>query len=161
MTDSAVLYFEDVAEGMLLPAIVRAPTIVTSARVSAATDNYHRIHWDREFARQDGLPDAILATNYLGNAIAQLVMSWITPRGTLRKLAYRFKAPVFPGDILTVGGMVTRTEVLPEGGWVELEVWIEKGGRRVTEGTGAVLLPLREAATGGAPWGRQPADPDE
>ncbi|MBI2911579.1 MAG: hypothetical protein HYY05_05500, partial [Chloroflexi bacterium] len=61
----SILYFDDIAIGQPLPALVKRPDIVQSMRVGAVTENFHRVHWDREFARRDGLPDVILGTAFL------------------------------------------------------------------------------------------------
>jgi acyl dehydratase len=107
-TTARRLTLADVAEGQALPELVKHPTIVQSMMVQAATENYHRIHWDREFARADGLPDAILSTSFLANCLVQLVVEWTGDPAALRRLSYRFLRPVLPGQTLYLRGIVTR-----------------------------------------------------
>ncbi len=139
-----VLYFGDIAVGQPLPTLVKCPDIVQSMRVGAVTENFHRVHWDREFARHDGLPDVILGTAFLSNMLSQLVTDWIGVEGTLRKLAYRFRGYAHPGDSLTATGAVVATEVRDGQPTVECQLWIaNQHGTRLTEGSATVVLPVR------------------
>ena len=50
-------YFEDVNVGDELPALVKRPTAIQIFRYSAVTWNAHRIHFERDYALQEGHPD--------------------------------------------------------------------------------------------------------
>ena len=141
---TTALYFDEVELGQSLPTLVKGPDIVQSMRVGAVTENFHRVHWDREFARQDGLPDVILGTAFLSNMLAQLVTDWIGVEGTLRKLAYRFRGYAHPGDTLTATGTVVGRETRDGAPTIECQLWIEnQHGERLTEGSATVVLPVR------------------
>lgn len=137
-----VLSFDDITVGQNLPTLVKRPDIVQSMRVGAATENFHRVHWDREFARHDGLPDVILGTGFLSNMLAQLVTDWIGVKGTLRTLSYRFRGYAHPGDTLTATGSVVGQGIRADEPTVDCRLWIaNQHGTRLTEGSATVVLP--------------------
>ena len=57
LRDKRQLYYEDVYEGMELPKYIYQPTPTHLFRWSAAIENWHRIHYDLDFAiNHDKLP---------------------------------------------------------------------------------------------------------
>ncbi len=132
-----------VIEGTALPELVKRPTIVQSMMVQAATENYHRIHWDREFARADGLPDVILSTSFLANCLVQLVVEWTGDPTALRRLSYRFHRPVLPGQTLHLRGRVVSCAPGADGGEVvcELRLDVDDTAEPAVTGRATVALP--------------------
>jgi hydroxyacyl-ACP dehydratase HTD2-like protein with hotdog domain len=137
------LYFEDVAEGMDLPPLVKRPTIVSVFRYSAVTWNSHRIHYDRAWAEHEGYPGVLVQAHLHGAYLTQMVMDWIGPTGFLKKLAWTNRHFAVPGDTLTCKGRVVRKHAAER--LVDCEIWEEnQEGRICTPGTAQVLLPARE-----------------
>jgi acyl dehydratase len=101
----------DLAEGAKLPDQVHHPTLIQSMMVQSATENYHRIHWDREFAKQDGLPDVIVSTGLIANWLAQLAIDWAGAPTALKSINYRFRKPVRPGQTVHVRGKIAGSEI--------------------------------------------------
>ncbi|HEY7060187.1 MAG TPA: MaoC/PaaZ C-terminal domain-containing protein [Chloroflexota bacterium] len=132
-----------VSEGMALPELVKRPTIVQSMMVQAATENYHRIHWDREFARADGLPDVILSTSFLANCLVQLVVEWTGDPTALRRLSYRFHRPVSPDQTLYLRGRVV--SLAPGEGEVACELRIDVDDAPEPAVTGRTMVALPSA----------------
>jgi acyl dehydratase len=92
-----------------IPAVSR----VQIARYAGAVGDFNPIHVDEEFARAAGMPSVIAhgpltLTLAIDAIVAQLGAD------ALRKFEARLRAPVFPGDVLTVvpseGGVEIRTE---------------------------------------------------
>ena len=89
------LYFDDVAEGMLLPPVVKGPLTTTHlVRWAAANGNYARIHWDLPFAQlRQGLPNVVVNGSLKNQYLGQLLVDFAGPR----RLAAPFLRAA-PGD---------------------------------------------------------------
>ena len=139
------LYYEDVALGMELPALVKRPTAISLFRFSAVTWNSHRIHYDAAWARREGYPDALVQAHLHGAYLTQLVMDWIGPTGVLRKLSWSNRHFAVPGDTLTCRGRVVGLEARDGEHLVDCEIWEEnQDGRLCAPGMAQVRLPARQ-----------------
>ncbi len=144
MRRTDVLYIEDVAEGDEIAPLEKRPTMVTLFRYSAATWNAHRIHYDLEYAREEGHRDVLVQGHLHGAYLVQMLTDWMGPQGVLRKFGWSNRRPGFPGDVLTCSGRVTR--VYREDGEhrVDCEIWEEnQHGEVCAPGTATVALPSR------------------
>jgi hydroxyacyl-ACP dehydratase HTD2-like protein with hotdog domain len=138
------LFFEDVEEGLDLPPLVKQPSAVDLFRYSAATWNPHRIHYDKGWAQYEGYPDVLVQAHLHGAYLTQMVMDWIGPGGTLRRLSWINRRFAVPGDTLTCKGRVTRRYVADGQHHVECEIWEEnQNGDICAPGTALVVLPER------------------
>jgi acyl dehydratase len=103
--------FQDLRVGDNIPELV-TPTIdrVQIVMFAGASGDFNPIHFDDERARGNGLP-GIIAHGMLSIAIlGRLLTNWV-PITAVRSFSVRFNAMVFPGDMLTCGGVVkTKTE---------------------------------------------------
>ncbi len=106
---ATVLYFEDVTEGTQLPPVIKDISIVQMMMYGAATWDFMRIHYDADYARQLGFPQAFADGQMLGAFLMQLVVDWAGDPGALRRLSIRYRTFVFPGDTITCSGRVQRT----------------------------------------------------
>jgi peroxisomal enoyl-CoA hydratase 2 len=98
---------DDVRVGDALPALPKA-AITTRQLVeyAGASGDFNRIHYDEPFAREAGHPK-VIAHGMLSMAFfGQLLADWAGPQAIVR-LAARFKAVSYPGDVITVEGEVT------------------------------------------------------
>lgn len=81
---------------------VVTPGPVTLFRYSALTFNAHRIHYDRDYARQEeGYPDIVMQ----GPLIATLMLDQLASECGARIVAYSFRAvsPSFAGESIKLG----------------------------------------------------------
>ncbi len=123
-------YLEDVSAGADMPPMVKSASRAQLFLFSAATNNPHRIHYDREYAAVEGHPDVLVHGPLQGAWLSQYVMDWAGPLGRLLGMSWQNRARAFPERDLTFRGKVTAVE----GDQVSLEVWEE-------DETGAVLMP--------------------
>lgn len=100
------------------------------------------IHTDDETARRAGLPRAVAQgrypIGYLSERLLELFGAGWVQGG---RLDVALVKPIFPGDTITIGGVVT--ESIPEGKAtrVVLDVWLEnQDGEKVTSGTASGLV---------------------
>ena len=72
------IHFEDVAVGQELPRLVKGPLgPIHLMRWSAAMENWHRIHFDREFAvGHDKLPDLLVNGSLKQHLIVHMAKDW-------------------------------------------------------------------------------------
>lgn len=84
----------------------RHPTRVAVFRFSALTWNAHRIHFDDEFARNEGLPGAVVQSHLHGSYLAQAALRWGGPAARLLRLSWRPLRPVLAGERVVITGRV-------------------------------------------------------
>src|ERR1700742_2630857 len=138
--------FEELSIGDRLPELVRGPmTPVHLMRWSAAIENWHRIHYDQQFAvEHDGLPGLLINGSWKQHFLIQAVREWLGPQGWLARITFQFRAMDVAGSTLTAWGTVTRTEERDGLGYVWLDVGIRnQDGQESTPGTAVGVLPLR------------------
>jgi hydroxyacyl-ACP dehydratase HTD2-like protein with hotdog domain len=143
MSDGQVFY-EDVQTGDTLPTL----TVTVDERqlffFSAATYNGHRIHYDKDWARDvEGYDNIIVQGPLQAALLARAITDWIGGRGRLVEYAVQNRAIAFTGDELTFGGVVTGKRLANNTGLVDLDIAGKRGGTVLMPGTATVALPLR------------------
>lgn len=134
-------YFEDVKAGDELEPLVKNASRTQLFLFSAATNNPHRIHYDREYAAVEGHPDVLVHGPLQGAWLCQYVSDWMGPEGRLLALTMQNRGRAFPESDLTFKGRVSA--VHPDG-TVELELHEEDtAGAVLMPGTARVRLPLK------------------
>ncbi len=141
---SDVLYWEDVEEGAEVSPLEKHPTTQQLVMYAGASGDFYQIHYDNDFAKNNGLP-GIIVHGALKNAfLSQLMTDWIGEQGTLRKLSCQYRGMDIPGDVLTCKGTVTRKYQESGQNLVDCDIWLENGkGETTTPGTATVQLPSR------------------
>ncbi len=143
----AQLYFEDVTEGQELPLLEKGPLgPIHLFRWSAAMENWHRIHYDRQFAiEHDKLQDLLINGSLKQQFLVQLVKDWAGRNGWVWKVGFQFRAMNFVGEKLSVWGRVKSTSRTPGFGLAVIEIGILNGdGKESTPGEATVALPYRD-----------------
>jgi hydroxyacyl-ACP dehydratase HTD2-like protein with hotdog domain len=91
-------------------------------RFAAATRNAHRIHYDADFARSEGLDGPIVMAQLHGCLFFRAAARFAGSAGAVRAVGWRNRAPAYADDSLVVTGTV----------------------RDVDEATGEITLDLEE-----------------
>ena len=139
--------FEDVEVGLELPRLVKGPlTTAHLMRWSAATENWHKIHYDRTFTQEnDHLPDLLINGSFKQQFIAQFLKDWAGTEGWTWKCSFQFRAMNKVGETLTVWGRVTGKRRAQKFGWIDLDTGIvNETGLESTPGKAVVALPYRD-----------------
>ncbi len=123
-------YLEDIAVGQALAPMVKNASRAQLFLFSAATNNPHRIHYDRDYAAVEGHPDILVHGPLQGAWLSQYVADWAGPGGKVLALSWQNRARAFPERDLTFLGAVTAIE----GDVVSLEIAEQ-------DDTGTVLMP--------------------
>lgn len=138
------VYWEDVAEGMELPALVKEPTTRQLVQYAGASGDFYEIHYDKDFAIGNQLDGPILHGALKSAFLGQLVTDWMGPLGTLKRLQCQYRGMDAPGQTITVKGSVTRKYAAEGEYLVECELRLENAqGQNTTPGSATVALPSR------------------
>jgi acyl dehydratase len=139
-------YLEDVHEGDELPPLVKNASRAQLFLFSAATQNPHRIHYDREYAAVEGHPDVLVHGPLQGAWLGQFVTDWAGPRGRVLKIGWQNRARAFPEQDLAWAGTVTKVYREGSRGIVEIEITERNpDGQVLVPATATVSLPLRDS----------------
>ena len=142
MTDQ--IYWEDVSEGMDMPPLVKNPTTQQLVKYAGASGDYYQIHYDKDFAKGNGLDDVILHGALKNAFLGQYMTDWMGPLGTLAILSCQYRGMDSPGRPITAKGSVTRKYQEDGRNLVDCEIWLENTeGQRTTPGAATVELPSR------------------
>ncbi len=116
------------------------PTLVIAGAL--ASNDFERVHHDRDLAQSQGLPDIIMNILTSSGLVQRFVTDWTGPAGRIRSLDLRLGVPNHPGDRMHLtGGVRSR-----DGGVAALDVGGPTGrGQPV----GAVVSVDGERADGG------------
>ena len=143
------LFYEDVSLGDELPSLHKDIDLPHMMAYGAATWDFIRIHYDADHARDLGFPGPFVDGQMLGAFLAQHMQDWAGPSAFLRKLNFRNRVMVYPGDSLVCGGVVAGLHREVDGndarGVAQCDLWIEnqRGERVVDRASAVVHLPLR------------------
>ena len=138
------LYYEDLEEGTSLPTLRKDPTTQQLVMYAGASGDYYQIHYDKDFARSNGLPDVILHGALKNAFLGQLITDWIGERGTLHKLRVQYRGMDLPGRPIHAKGIVKKKYQREAEHIVECEVWLENSdGETTTTGYAVAALPSR------------------
>ncbi len=92
--------------GAAVPPLEQRITNDLMMAYGAATWDWHRMHYDQDYARALGFPAPVLDGQAQGAFFARAVMDWLGPTAFIRKLSFRMRAMVFPGDTIRCEGQV-------------------------------------------------------
>ncbi|MFD3380422.1 MULTISPECIES: acyl dehydratase [unclassified Streptomyces] len=119
------------------------PDAVTLLRFGAVTRNAHRIHYDTEFARSEGLAGPVVMAQLHGCLFHRAAAEFVGPGGRVREVSWQNRAPAYAGDRLVVTGEVRSVD--PVGGEITLDLVERCGPEGVVCCRGhAVVLPPRD-----------------
>jgi acyl dehydratase len=146
--------FGDVAVGTVLEPLnytVSATTVVLGA---LATRDWRPMHHDKDFAvNRNGTRDIFLNTPNQAAWFERFLTDWTGPYGRLGWVRFRMKGSVFPGDTMTLSGVVSGVEVDPVGcGFVTIDVSLSVDDDMKTTCTARVALPVDASDN---PWARR------
>jgi acyl dehydratase len=138
------LYFEDVSDGMEIPAEVRQPSTRQLVQYAGASGDFYEIHYDKDFAQETGLNGVIIHGALKNAMLGSYVTHWAGPQGILRRLTCQYRGMDYPEDAITAKGHVTRVYQEGNQNLVDCTIWLENPeGQQTTPGTATVELPSR------------------
>lgn len=139
------VYIDDLEVGAALGPVEFGPINIRHlVRWAAASGDFHEIHYDKEYALAQGLPDIVVHGPLKLALMGRLLMALAGPQGWVKRMKCRYVALDLPGTTLRCRATVTAID--HASGEVDLEVAVtnEKGTDTAT-GTACVRLPRRPA----------------
>jgi hydroxyacyl-ACP dehydratase HTD2-like protein with hotdog domain len=138
------LCYEDVETGSAITPLTVTPTETQLFFFSAATYNGHRIHYDKDWARDVEGYDNVLVQGPLQAALlSRALTDWIGGDGRLVAFSVQNRAIAYPGQELTFGGVVTGKRLTDGQALVDLDIFCRRGDDVLMPGTATVALPRR------------------
>jgi acyl dehydratase len=121
----------------MLPPLERSFTEVDLVAYGAATWDWHRVHYDLEFARRMKLPGVLVDGQAFGALLARAALEWAGPRAFITNMSLRMKSMAFARDTLRAEGSVSEVS----GSVVVLAQRLTNAGRVSAEATTRIRLP--------------------
>ena len=140
------LYFDDVEDGQDLPTLVIGPMTTTHAfRWSAAIENWHRIHYDQDFAvYHDGLPNVLIHGSWKQSIMPRYLKNICLPDGWMWKVSFQHRAMIVPGDTITCWATVNQKYEMDGLGFFDLKVGMRlQNDIETCPGVATIVLPIR------------------
>ncbi|OBA62661.1 acyl dehydratase [Mycobacterium sp. 1100029.7] len=139
------VFYDDIDVGEQIPALTVTADETQLFFFSAATYNGHRIHYDKQWARDtEGYDDVLVHGPLQAALLARALGDWIGGRGRLVAFSVQNRATALPGQALTFGGVVTGKRVSDRGaGLVDLDLTGRRDDTVLMPGTATVELPRR------------------
>lgn len=134
---------EEIRAGTSIPPLRFTADLKALVKYAAATWDFHRYHYDADYAIRTGMDRPFVDGQMFGALLARSLMSWAGPDSFLGKLSYRQDAMVFVDETIVITGTVRKTEKEGKYQMVSLEMDVAKeDGTRVIAGAHArVRLP--------------------
>jgi acyl dehydratase len=108
-------------------------------RYAGASGDFNPIHHDEPFAQAAGLPTVMAHGMLSAGILASFVTRWFGA-GSVRRYKVRFRERVWPGDVLTAEGRVSRVFDNSGERRAELELTLRRqDGQPVVTGTAEVM----------------------
>jgi acyl dehydratase len=135
--------WDDLTLPCWLPELVVTPDAMQLFMFSAVTWNRHHIHYSRDAAVREGLPDTPVHRALLGNYFARMLGRWAGHDAALCELSWKVHRSAFPGRPLRVLGQAEAREMRGNGSHVRISLtMLDDRGETVASGT-ALLAPPR------------------
>ena len=140
------LYWEDVQEGMEITPLKKQATPRQLVQYAGASLDFYEIHYNKDFALKNDLPDIIVHGAVKNAWLGQLMTDWIGEGGTLRKLSCQYRGMDFVNQPVVCKGTVAKKSIEGDDHLVECDIWVESSkGETSTPGAATVVLPSRHA----------------
>jgi acyl dehydratase len=111
--------------GDQLPMVRHSCDILQSAIFADCTGNYHRIHWDQEYARSEGLSSAIVNSGVLMAWVEEYIQNTYGITATWKKMDFKFEKPVPIGSTVSCGGSIKNAFAEHENSLtLQISIWI-------------------------------------
>jgi hydroxyacyl-ACP dehydratase HTD2-like protein with hotdog domain len=96
----------DAALPLALPELEVVPDHMQIFQFSAITWNRHHVHYSKDAALAEGLPDVVVQRALLGDFLARAVGDWAGEEADLRELSWKVRSSATPNARLRCQGEV-------------------------------------------------------
>lgn len=104
------VHWEDICVNTAIPELRVCPDPMQVFMFSAVTWNRHRIHYSKDAALCEGLPDVVVQRALIGDFLARMLTDWVGDSAELHRLAWKVIRSAVPGrDIVCRGRIRDKT----------------------------------------------------
>jgi hypothetical protein len=103
--------WQELSLPLWLPELVVTPDAMQIFMFSAVTWNRHHVHYSRDAAVREGLPDVVVQRALIGNYFARLLWRWGGPQVLVSELRWKVLRSAVPGRPLKVQGVVRERDL--------------------------------------------------
>lgn len=100
------LCWENLSVNTQIPELIVRPDYTQVFMFSAITWNRHHIHYNKDAALSEGLPDIVVQRALIGNFFARLITNWIGEIAELRRLTWKVTRSALPGKDIVCRGKI-------------------------------------------------------
>jgi acyl dehydratase len=129
--------------GTSIPPLERALTQVRLVAYGAATWDWHRLHYEPEYAAARDIARPIVDGQMFGALLGEALLDWLGPRAFIRRMSFRLRAMVFAGETVRCEGEVTSIVVERDRDIVRVTQRVRVGERMVVEPASAEIVLAR------------------
>jgi hydroxyacyl-ACP dehydratase HTD2-like protein with hotdog domain len=109
---------------LALPQLEVVPDHMAIFMFSAITWNRHHVHYSKDAAVAEGLPDVVVQRALLGDYLARMVGDWAGDEADLRELSWKVRSSATPNARLRCQGSVTAVHVAQGATFADCELQI-------------------------------------
>ncbi len=151
------LTIDQVKKGDALPPLSVDVTATTVVLGALATRDWRPMHHDQDFAiNRSGTKNIFLNTPNQAHWFERYLTDWTGPTGRLGRMKFRRRDSVFPGDTMTIRGVVEKVETDAVGcHWAEVALSLLVDEKVMTPCPARIALPSHP---GDHPWTRRGDD---
>ena len=100
-------FLEDISVGDEIPPLTKSATTRQLVMYAGASGDFYQIHYDMDYAKNNGLPGVILHGALKNAFLGQVITDWIGNSGKLKMLEVQYKGMDLPGTPVYAKGIVT------------------------------------------------------
>lgn len=130
--------------GQRLASLTRTPTELMLFSFAAATWNQHRLHYDRDYANAAGFRDLVVEGNLQGAWLAEIVLKFAGPGGSIAALSYRHVRSAYVNEPISVTGVVTAVRAAEAVLQVDCRLEVTSGEEICTVGDATAVFPAAD-----------------
>ena len=129
-----------IKQGDNLPEFAITPSYMQLFMYSAITWNRHHVHYSKDAAIEEGLPDVVVHRGLLGNFLASMFESWLGDNGELQNLNWKVLSSATPKLELTCQAKATNVVSEEDAIIVSCDLEINQQDKRISVGDATVKL---------------------
>jgi len=96
--------------GERMPQLIREVTLTDMVAYAGATWDWHRLHYEPEFAHERSLPAPVVDGQLFGALFVKALQDWLGPVCFVEELAFTYRNLMFAGERIRIEGTVTGVE---------------------------------------------------
>jgi hydroxyacyl-ACP dehydratase HTD2-like protein with hotdog domain len=124
-----------------IPELAVTPDRMQLFMFSAVTWNRHRIHYDKDAALADGLPDVVVQRALIGNFFARMLTDWLGDSGEVYQLSWKVTRSALPDMALRCTGTVLAVEMAGSSRLARCDLhMLDQTGREIAAGHASLRL---------------------